>query len=64
MLTADTYVKFRVNRFSKLDCHLHKFTNANLIKFSEWIVLEDLSIIVCVKELTSIITGESVSHLG
>ena len=56
MFSTDTNVKFRINRFSEFDSHLHKFTNTCLVKFSKWIVLEDLSVIVSVKELTSIIT--------
>ena len=46
MLTADTYVQRRVNRSSKIDSHLHQLANAVLIEFCEWIVLEDLSVIV------------------
>ena len=64
MLTADTYVQRRVNRSSKIDSHLHQLANAVLIEFCEWIVLEDLSVIVSVQEFTSIVTGESVSHLS
>ena len=58
MLTADTYVQRRVNRSSKIDSHLHQLANAVLIKFCEWIVLEDLSVIVSVQEFTSIVTGQ------
>ncbi len=64
MLSTDTNVECRVNRFSEFDSHLHELTNTNLIQFSEWIVLEDLSVIVSVQEFTSIVTGESVSHLS
>ena len=52
MLAADTYVKVRVNRFAEFDSHLHQLANANLIQFCKWIVLEDLSVIVCVEEFT------------
>ena len=44
MFSTDTNVKFRINRFSEFDSHLHKFTNTCLVKFSKWIVLEDLSV--------------------
>ena len=64
MLAADTYVKVRVNRFAEFDSHLHQLANANLIQFCKWIVLEDLSVIVCVEEFTCIITGEAVCHLS
>ena len=52
-----------INRFSEFDSHLHELANTNLIQFCKWIVLEDLSIIVSIEELTSVITGESVCHL-
>ena len=55
MLAADTYVKVRVNRFAEFDSHLHQLANANLIQFCKWIVLEDLSVIVCVKEFIFIL---------
>ena len=60
VLATDTYMKVRVNRFSKFNGHFHKLANANLVEFCEWIVLKDLSVIVCIQELTSVITGESV----
>ena len=63
VFSTDTYMKVRVNRSSKFDCHLHQFANANLIKFSKWIILEDLSIIVCVQEFTCIITRVALCHL-
>src|SRR5699024_10450123 len=63
VLAADTYVELRINRLSKVDSHLHQLANANLIQLCERIVLEDLSIIVSVKELTCIVTGEAVCHL-
>ena len=63
MLAADTYVQVRVNRLAEFDCHLHQLANTCLIQFCERIVLKDLSVIVSVQELTSVITGESVCHL-
>ena len=63
MLSADTYVKLRIYRLTKLDGHLHELTNTSLVKLSKWIVLEDLCIIVSIEELTSIITRESKCHL-
>ena len=56
MLAADTDVKFLIHRLSKLNGHLHQLTNACLVKFRERIVLEDLSVIVSVKELACIVT--------
>lgn len=46
MLTTDTNMELRINRFSKFDSHLHQFANTNLIQFCEWIILINLSIIV------------------
>ena len=63
MLAADSDVKLRIHRFAQLDSHLHQLAYTNLIQFCERIVLEDLRIIVSVQELTSVVTGESVSHL-
>src|SRR5699024_2087595 len=45
------------------DSHLHQFADTNLVKFCKWIVLVDLSVIVSVEELTSVVTGESECHL-
>ena len=56
MLTTDTAVKFAVCRFSKFQSCFHQLTNTILVKFSKWIVLEDLSIILSIEELTSIVT--------
>ena len=42
MLTTDTNMELRINRFSKFDSHLHQFANTSLIPFCERIVLEDL----------------------
>ena len=63
MLATDTYVQFRVNRLAEIDRHLHQFADTCLIQFCKRIVLEDLRIIVSIKELTSVVTGESVCHL-
>lgn len=57
MLTADTNMELVVYRLTEFDSCFHELANACLVKLSKRIVLEDLSIIVCVKELTSIITG-------
>ena len=64
MLTADTNVKLGTNLLTKGNCHVHELTNANLVKLSEGIVLEDLSLIVSVEELTSVVTAEAVGHLS
>ena len=64
VLTTNTAVKFAVYRFSKFQSCFHQLANTFLVKFSKWIVLEDFSIIVCIQELTSIITGETECHLS
>ena len=56
MLAADTDVEVRIYRLTKLDSHIHELTNTSLVKLSKWIVLKDLSIIVSVKELTSVVS--------
>lgn len=48
MLTTDTAVKCAVCRFSKFQSCFHQLANTFLVKFSKWIVLENLSIIVSV----------------
>ena len=35
MLTTDTNMELRINRFSKFDSHLHQFANTSLIQFRE-----------------------------
>lgn len=56
MLSTDTYVKIRINRSSKLYCHLHKLTNTILVKLCKWVILKYLRFIICIKELTSVIS--------
>ena len=48
MLTTDTNMELRINRFSKFDSHLHQLAYTSLIQFCEWIVLEDLGVIVSI----------------
>ena len=64
MFTADTAVKFRASSLTVLNCHFHKLANTCLVKLSEWVAFKNLCIIVCIKELTCIITAEAISHLS
>ena len=64
VLAADTDVEVVVNGLAELDSHFHELANANLVELCEGIVLEDLSVIVSVKELTCVVTGEAVCHLS
>ncbi len=64
MLAADTNMQLRINRLTKFDSHLHQFADTCLIQLGEWIVLEDLGVIVSVQELACIITGEAEGHLS
>ena len=56
MLTADTNMELVVYRLTEFDSCFHELANACLVKLSERIVLEDLSIIVSVEELTCVIS--------
>ena len=56
VLTADTNMELVVYRLTEFDSCFHELANACLVKLSERIVLEDLSIIVSVEELTSVIS--------
>ena len=58
MLAADTDVKLRIYRLTKLDSHFHKFAYTCLVKLCKWIVLVNLSIIVSVEELAGIVILE------
>ena len=48
VLTTDTNMELRINRFSKFDSHLHQFANTSLIQFCKRIVLKDLGVIVSI----------------
>ena len=64
VLTANAHMELRIDRLTKLDSHFHQLAYADLIELCKGIVLEDLCIIVCAQELTSVITGEAECHLG
>ena len=63
MFAADTDVHIGTCSLTELDSHFHQLANACLVELSEGIVLEDLSVIVSVKELACVITREAVCHL-
>ena len=63
MLAADTAVEVGANALTKLDCCFHKLTNTCLVKLCKRVVLKDFSIVVSVKELTCVISRETVSEL-
>ena len=48
MLSTDTYMKLRIYRLAKLDCHIHQLADTCLIQFCKRIVLEDLGILVSI----------------
>ncbi len=64
VLAADTNVHFGTYGLTELDSGFHKLTYTNLVELCEGIVLEDLGVVVCVKELACVVTGEAVGHLG
>ena len=64
MLAADADVQLGVVCTAILDGIAHQLANAGLIQLGEGIVLEDLRIVVSIQELTGIVTGEAVGHLG
>ena len=55
VFAADTNVEVGVNGSAEGDCHVHQLANTGLVQLSEGIVFEDLRIVVCVKELTSVV---------
>ena len=64
MLAADADVQLGVVCTAVLDGIAHQLANAGLIQLGEGIVLENLGIVVSIQELTGIVTGEAVGHLG
>ena len=64
VLTADTAVQGGTGCLTVGNSHLHQLAHAVLVQLSEGIVFEDLSFVVSIQELASVVTGEAVSHLG
>ena len=63
VLAADTKLDVRSGCLTFLYSHLYKLANTSLVKLSERIRLVNLVLVVRIKELTGIITGEAKGHL-
>ena len=63
MLTADTDMEIGINGLAEVDGHLHELTYACLVKLGEGISLEDLLVVVCIQELSCVVSGETEGHL-
>ena len=63
VLAADADVELRIGFLAEADSHLHELAYADLVEFSERIVLEDLRVVVSAEELARVVAAEAVSHL-
>lgn len=63
MLTADTCTEIWTNRATFLNGILHKFANTILVKYLEWVYLQDLLLQVDGQERCDVITRVTEGHL-
>ena len=64
VFAADAEVDVRASLTAQFGSHLHELAHANLIKLGERIVLVNLLVIICAKELAGVVTAETEGHLG
>ena len=56
VFTADTAVDLGTYALALLDSHIHQLAHTVLVKTCKRVVLEYLSLVICLKELACIIT--------